>query len=179
MKKSTLNAIMQGVIIVLIIAIVVVSIKLITRPEVTEPSEVAIAEKESEAEPEVIPEVESEEPAAPEVYTRVRILKDNINVRSGPGTEYDRLGSAYGGYDFEFLEVVNDEWTKIIYDGKEAYVYSEYVEVIEMYLNVDGKYIEVPKDLSSESVEGDATAEEAVSTEEETVESAETTETTE
>mgnify|MGYP003293996530 CR=1 FL=1 len=65
MKKSTLNAIMQGVIIVLIIAIVVVSIKLITRPEVTEPSEVAIAEKESEAEPEVIPEVESEEPAAP------------------------------------------------------------------------------------------------------------------
>ncbi len=176
MKKSTLNAIMQGVIIVLIIAIVVVSIKLITRPEVTESSEVAITETGSEAEPEVIPEVESEETAAPEVYTRVRILKDNINVRSGPGTDYDRLGSAYGGYDFEFVEVVNDEWTKIIYDGKEAYIYSEYVEVIEMYLNVDGKYIEVPKDLSSESTEDEEITEDAVSTEEESAESEETTE---
>ncbi len=142
MKRSTLNAIMQGVMIVLVIAIIVVSIKLILRPEEEEISEVPVAEQTSE--PESIPEVISEESTEPETYTRVRILKDNINVRSGPGTEYERLGSAYGGYDFEFVEETNEEWTKIIYDGKEAYIYSEYVEIVEMYLNVDGKYIDVP-----------------------------------
>ncbi|MBE5879860.1 MAG: SH3 domain-containing protein [Lachnospiraceae bacterium] len=143
MKKKTLNAIMQGVMIVLVLAIIVVSIKLILRPESEEiPSEVPVVEDYSESES--IPEVISEETTEQQTYTRVRILKDNINVRSGPGTDYERLGSAYGGYDFEFVEQTNDEWTKIIYDGKEAYIFTEYVELVEMYLNVDGKYVDVP-----------------------------------
>ncbi|MBR4965094.1 MAG: SH3 domain-containing protein [Lachnospiraceae bacterium] len=143
MKKKTLNAIMQGVMIVLVLAIIVVTIKLILRPEAEEvPSEVVAVEDYSE--PESIPEVISEESSEQKTYTRVRILKDNINVRSGPGTDYDRLGSAYAGYDFEYVEKANEEWTKIIYDGKEAYIYTEYVELVEMYLNVDGKYIDVP-----------------------------------
>ena len=143
MKKKTLNAIMQGVMIVLVLAIIVVSIKLILRPESEEiPSEVPVVEDYSESES--IPEVISEETTDQQTYTRVRILKDNINVRSGPGTDYERLGSAYGGYDFEFVEQTNDEWTKIIYDGKEAYIFTEYVELVEMYLNVDGKYVDVP-----------------------------------
>jgi len=134
---------MQGVMIVLVLAIIVVSIKLILRPESEEiPSEVPVVEDYSESES--IPEVISEETTEQQTYTRVRILKDNINVRSGPGTDYERLGSAYGGYDFEFVEQTNDEWTKIIYDGKEAYIFTEYVELVEMYLNVDGKYVDVP-----------------------------------
>lgn len=144
MKKKTLNAIMQGVMIVLVLAIIVVSIKLILRPdEVEEPSEVAAVE-EFYSEPESIPEVISEETTEQQIYMRVRILKDNINVRSGPGTDYERLGSAYAGYDFEFVEQTNEEWTKIIYDEREAYLFTEYVELVEMYLNVDGKYIDVP-----------------------------------
>lgn len=146
MKKSTLTAIMQGVMIVLVIAIIVVSIKLILRPEAEPPSEQPIVETPIESESDT--EIVSEEPEEVKTYTRVRIKTDNINVRSGPGTDYERLGSAYNGYDFEFVEVVNDEWTKIIYDDKEAYVFSEYVEIVEMYLNVDGKYIDVPEQQS-------------------------------
>ena len=143
MKKKTLNAIMQGVMIVLVLAIIVVTIKLILRPEAEEvPSEVVAVEDYSE--PESIPEVISEESSEQQTYTRVRILKDNINVRSGPGTDYDRLGSAYAGYDFEYVEQANEEWTKIIYDGKEAYIYTEYVALLERYLNVAGKSIDVP-----------------------------------
>ncbi len=145
MKKRTLNAIMQGVMIVLVIAIITVSIKLILRPDVEETQADEMNPSEDVIVTEEIPEVVSEEePVKQETYTRVRILKDNINVRSGPGTDYDRLGSAYSGYDFEFVENVDEEWTKIIYDGKEAYIYSEYVELVEMYLNVDGKYVEIP-----------------------------------
>lgn len=138
MKKSTLNAIMQGVIIVLVIAIVFVSIKLIIRPD-----EVPVVEQPSEEISEVASVIEEVSEPEPEliIEDRVRMIKDNINVRSGPGTDYERLGSAYIGYDFEFVEQL-DEWTKIVYDGEMAYVYSEYVEVIPMVLQEDGSYTE-------------------------------------
>ena len=154
MKRSTLNAIMQGVIIVLVIAIVFVTIKLIIRPDEVEvvelPSEsVSEVESVSESEPEPEPELVIEQ--------RVRMTSDNINVRSGPGTDYERLGSAYIGYDFEFVEQL-EEWTKIVYDGQMAYVYSEYVEVIPMVLQEDGSYAEYV-DLEENAAEGAETSE--------------------
>lgn len=138
MKKSTLNAIMQGVIIVLVIAIVFVIIQIKIRPE-----EELVAELPSEEISEVVSEeIEVSEPEPePVIEQRVRMTNDNINVRSGPGTEYDRLGSAYIGYDFEYIEQL-EEWTKIVYDGQMAYVYSEYVEIIPMVLQEDGTYTE-------------------------------------
>ena len=36
----------------------------------------------------------------------------------------------------------NDEWIKIEYDGKPAYVFAEYVEIIPMFLNDMGEYEE-------------------------------------
>ena len=164
MKKSTLNAIMQGVIIVLIIAIAFVSIKLITRPD-----EVPVTEVPSEEISEVASVIEEVSEPEPEVIIedRVRMIKDNINVRSGPGTDYERLGSAYIGYDFEFVEQL-EEWTKIVYDGQMAYVYSEYVEVIPMVLQEDGSYTEyVNLEESSEAVtsETETESEEELGTE--------------
>jgi len=163
MKKSTLNAIMQGVIIVLVIAIAVVAIKLATRPEEIpvvevpseEVSEIASVEEVSEEEPEIV------------IEQRVRMINDNINVRSGPGTDFDRLGSAYIGYDFEYVEQL-EEWTKIVYDGQMAYVYSEYVEIIPMVLQEDGSYTEyVNLEESSEAVtsETETESEEELGTE--------------
>lgn len=139
MKKSTLNAIMQGVIIVLVIAIVFVIVKIKLRPDevpVTEVVSEEISEQES-----VVEEVSEPEPEIV-IVERVRIVNDNINVRSGPGTDYERLGSAYTGYDFEFVEQLEEGWTKIVYDDREAYVYSEYVEIIPMVLDEEGNYTE-------------------------------------
>ncbi|MBQ8245925.1 MAG: SH3 domain-containing protein [Lachnospiraceae bacterium] len=160
MKKSTLNAIMQGVIIVLVIAIVFVIIKIQIRPEELPVSEIP-SEDVSEINSEEI-EISEPEPE-PVIEQRVRMISDNINVRSGPGTDYERLGSAYIGYDFEYVEQL-DEWTKIIYDGKMAYVYSEYVEIIPMVLQEDGSYTEYvnlddPVEESSSSEEAEANSE--------------------
>ncbi len=162
MKKSTLNAIMQGVIIVLVIAIVFVTIKLIIRPE-----EVPVVELPSEEVSEVESVVEEVPEPEPEVVIeeRVRIINDNINVRSGPGTDYDRLGSAYTGYDFEFVEQLDEGWTKIVYDGQMAYVYSEYVEIIPMVLEEDGSYSEYV-DMEGESVQDATEASEETSDDE-------------
>lgn len=161
MKKSTLNAIMYGVIIVLVIAISVVIIKIQTRPEeviVESPTEEfseieSVAEEISEEEPELI------------VEERVRMIDDNVNVRSGPGTDYERLGSAYSGYDFELIEQREDGWTQIIYDNREAYVYSEYVEIIPMVLDESGEYTEYV-DLDGESLEDNDEASEEDNAEE-------------
>lgn len=173
MKKSTLNAIMQGVIIVLIIAIAFVSIKLITRPD-----EVPVTEVPSEEISEVASVIEEVSESEPEVIIedRVRMIKDNINVRSGPGTDYERLGSAYIGYDFEFVEQL-EEWTKIVYDGQTAYVYSEYVEVIPMVLQEDGSYTEyVDLEESAASDDSDEADSEETSQEESESDSEETAE---
>ena len=144
MKKSTLNAIMTGVIIVLLIGISVVSVKLLIRGHVDVSSE---PDTEDVGNPNILPgdvstsEVltSEEEEIVVEIVNRVRITGDNINVRSGPGTEYERLGSAYFGYTFELVSE-GDEWTKITYDGKEAYVYNTYIEIVPMVLGENGEY---------------------------------------
>ncbi len=140
MKKNTLNAIMYGVIIVLVIAITVTGIKLATRPKIVveeESSSVIHAEEQI-----TFFEENTEELSAADIVARAKIVDDNINVRTGPGTDYDRLGSAYYGNTFEYVSQSHDGWTKIKYDNKTAYVFSEYVELIPMVLNVEGEYTE-------------------------------------
>lgn len=139
MKKRTLNAIMLGVIIVLVIAIGVVTIKLATRPKeilTEEPSSVPAEQGIS------FYEESSEEVNISDLITRAKITDDNINVRTGPGTDYDRLGSAYYGNMFDYVSQSHDGWTKIIYDGKTAYVYTQYVELVSVVMNVEGEYTE-------------------------------------
>ena len=52
-----------------------------------------------------------------------------INIRSSASTSDDsnKIGSAKGGDSFELVERM-DGWCKIIYNGQEAYVSSDYVE---------------------------------------------------
>lgn len=139
MKKSTLNAIMYGVMIVLVIGIIVASISLMVRPEPELVADNPVSETPSEGASHFAQEIPSEEKAELVIVKRVRILSDNINVRTGPGTDYERLGSVYSGFDYDLVEE-GEEWTKIIFNGKEAYVYSEYVEIVEMIQNEDGTY---------------------------------------
>ncbi|MCR4814335.1 MAG: SH3 domain-containing protein [Lachnospiraceae bacterium] len=141
MKKSTLNAIMYGVIIVLVIAIVVTGVKLSTRPKiiVQEEESSSVVSKKEEI---TFFEENSEEVSLADVVARAKIIDDNINVRTGPGTDFDRLGSAYYGNTFEYISQSHDGWTKIKYDNKVAYVFSEYVELIPMVMNVEGEYTE-------------------------------------
>ena len=148
MSKNTMNAIMYGVIIVLIIGIVVSASMLLTRPEV-------VVEDESESEEVVregyfqsssgqIPDetegMSEESNVQSEPVDRVVITGDNINVRSGPSTESDRLGSCYNGYDFEYLGTEDDEWFKIKYNGEIGYIFSDYGVIKKMCLEADGSY---------------------------------------
>ena len=56
------------------------------------------------------------------------IEEDNLNVRSGPGTDFDRIGQVNSGDKYEILEET-DEWIKIQYDDSEGWLTKEFVTV--------------------------------------------------
>ncbi|MCC8027402.1 MAG: SH3 domain-containing protein [Clostridium sp.] len=48
-----------------------------------------------------------------------------LKVRSSPNG--DVIGKAEKGQSFEYLEVTDDNWYRILYEGREGYVFGEYV----------------------------------------------------
>ena len=163
LDKTTRTTIMIGVIICLSIAIFFCIIRLAIRPkEVAEDNNFYLPKKEVISEEELELQIEKQrEEVKIEIVNRARIIEDNVNVRSGPGTDYDRLGSAYKGFDYEVLSTDNSEWVKIKYDDKAAYVFAEYVEIVPMVLNDIGEYEEyvdmnnTDNSTTSESTETD------------------------
>lgn len=55
------------------------------------------------------------------------VALETVNVRKEASETAEKLGVAAVGEEFELVEKRDDGWTKIIYDGQEAYVKSEYV----------------------------------------------------
>lgn len=55
------------------------------------------------------------------------------NVRSGAGTNYDKIGVAKVGSEYSILDVTDDgKWYKISFSGKTGYINRNMVSVIEM-----------------------------------------------
>ncbi len=85
-------------------------------------------EPEEEAEEETPEETEEEEPV--EVVTKVKAI-DVVNIRTSDSETADKLGKAAVGDEFELLEEKGNGWSKIKYDGAEAFIKSEYLEPSE------------------------------------------------
>lgn len=51
----------------------------------------------------------------------------DVNVRSGPGTEYEKVGRITQGDSVNRVGVGNNGWSKVIYDGKTCYISSKYL----------------------------------------------------
>ncbi len=52
---------------------------------------------------------------------------DTLNVRSGPGTEYSRIGKFYKGDEVNVTGIVSNGWYRVDYKGTEGYVSSKYL----------------------------------------------------
>lgn len=70
------------------------------------------------------------EQAAEMVVTKVRAI-DVVNIRSSDSETADKLGKAAIGDEFKLLEKIGNGWSKIEYEGSEAYIKSEFLEDIE------------------------------------------------
>lgn len=72
------------------------------------------------------PPVESE-PTGPQYATATT----TVNVRSSDSEQADKLGKVTGGETVQVQEVRVNGWTKIIFDGKDGYIKSEYLQMLE------------------------------------------------
>lgn len=56
---------------------------------------------------------------------------DVVNIRSSASTESDSLGKAQIGDTYKRYEEMENGWSKIDYNGTEAYIKSDYLEVVD------------------------------------------------
>ncbi len=54
-----------------------------------------------------------------------------VNVRSSDSEQADKLGKVSGGTRLQILEQKVNGWTKVLYEGKEGYIKSEFLELAE------------------------------------------------
>ncbi len=75
---------------------------------------------------------EEEETTPDKVTVTTRIIKatDVINIRSSDSETADILDKTTQGQEFKELEALANGWSKIEYKGKEAYVKTEFFEVV-------------------------------------------------
>ena len=85
-------------------------------------------ESEEPAGTETAEETESEEPVT--VVTKVRAT-DVVNIRTSDSETADKLGKAAVGDEFTLLEEKGNGWSKVSYEGREAYIKSEFLEPSE------------------------------------------------
>ena len=53
-----------------------------------------------------------------------------VNVRSSDSETADKLGKAESGEEFTLLEERGNGWSKITFEGKDAFIKSEYLETV-------------------------------------------------
>ncbi|WP_052356532.1 SH3 domain-containing protein [[Clostridium] dakarense] len=68
-----------------------------------------------------------EKPSQPETPTQAKeVNTSSLNVRSGPGTNYSKVGSLKQGNKVDVISE-NNGWSKIKFSGKDGFVSSEYL----------------------------------------------------
>lgn len=55
-------------------------------------------------------------------------VSETVNIRAEAGTDSEQLGVAYAGESFSLVEHLDNGWTRILYNGREAYVKTEFIE---------------------------------------------------
>ena len=81
---------------------------------------------------------------------------DVVNIRTSDSEEADKIDKAQVGQEFTLLEQRGNGWSRVEYNGKDAFIMSEYLEIIsEETLIVDTS---APAEETQEEEEGEAVA---------------------
>lgn len=138
MSKNKVTAILFGFMGCLVLTIIILVIRLSLRPDapvddvVKEEPETIIQEGSVEPTPEVIEPEEPQTQIVVNQYVRAQDADTNVNVRSEASTSGRALGKLTYESACAYIEEANSEWTKIDYNGTEAYVYTAYIEIYEV-----------------------------------------------
>ena len=94
----------------------------------------AIIEQEA-AEAALNPEEEEKEPEVVVVVTKVKTTAV-VNVRSSDSVEADKIGQTSKGQILDLLEDRVNGWSKVMFDGKEGYIKTEFLQPEETEMQV-------------------------------------------
>ena len=86
-------------------------------------------ETEAVAETEETAEAEATEEEQETVIKTVRTT-EVVNVRSSDSQTADKVGKAQAGDEYTLLEEKGNGWSKIMFEGQEAYIKTEFLEVV-------------------------------------------------
>lgn len=99
-------------------------------------------------------EAEASQEGASTVVTKVKAT-DVVNIRTSDSETADKLGKAAIGDEFALVEKRGNGWSKIIFEGKEAFIKSDYLETAETMVvdqtdNANDENASANQDTSSE-----------------------------
>lgn len=92
------------------------------------PAEPAQTEESQPAETEI--PAESGQPLQNQVVNQIVRTTDTVNVRSSDSEEADKIGKAQAGTELRRTEERINGWSKVIFEDREAYIKSDYLEVV-------------------------------------------------
>lgn len=73
----------------------------------------------------------AETPANTEPVVQYVVTNATVNVRSSDSTNADRLGTAEEGRKLELKEAQVNGWSRIVFEGQDAFIKSEYLDKVE------------------------------------------------
>ena len=138
MKKTTINNILMGVIALLSVSICILIFCIVTRPRyvtVNEPETAVITEVPNIPDASQSPSTASSSGTAsstPDDTPKEMHGKTStkVNIRDAASDEAKVLDTVEAGTTFEILEILDNGWTRILYNGSEAYISSDFVIVV-------------------------------------------------
>ena len=137
MKNRTINRILQGVIVLLIIAICFLSVQIIRRPHYINISENEATVIEEATAPITSADIEdtvgdSLSAAEQQPASALRgKTSTKVNIRDAASDQAKVLTTVEEGYEFDIIEIQDNGWTKLKYEDQDAYISSSYVIVIQ------------------------------------------------
>lgn len=128
-RKQKRMPILPVITILCLVIVIIIVVKVFSpkRPDETDTPGVSTSSDASVPPTETPPATTPPETMAPTTPAPVYKAADHLNVRQEPSTDSRRLGLIEPGTTVNVIERHDDNWMKILYDGTEAYVASEYL----------------------------------------------------
>lgn len=93
--------------------------------------EILVAKQQKDLEEAAEAEAAAAAASADAGASQVKCTSENVNIRASASTDAEILGKTKTGDIYKRYEKMENGWSKIDYNGKEAYIKSEYLEEVE------------------------------------------------
>ncbi len=93
--------------------------------------EILVAKQQKDLEEAAAAEAQAQAEAAAASSTQVKCTSENVNIRSSASTDAESIGKTKAGDVYTRYEKMENGWSKIDYNGQEAYIKSEFLEEVD------------------------------------------------